>query len=244
MIYRTLHKSVIQMAMVVLSVFFINTMGCDSDDKEGENTQDGGGGSSRGDGTDDTDDSDSSTPPMDSSTDTDDDAAATDGIDGSGTMDASTGEDGSNGGTDDTEDSSSSGNGGDGSGGTGGDDETGGTGGSDDTPLTCDGEVCEAPSGSMLTPCCVEDGDDEVCGGRLNDGCLPWAMGGELDSTCPDYEYRAGVVLEGCCTPDDMCGVWSTQGLECIERTDLDEYLGGDELSARECGITDEDAGS
>lgn len=258
MLHGIFLRSLIQLLLPVVSAIFIVMMGCggDSDVAEdaGSNVQGGTGGTSASggtgttpvpDGTSGATGSDGSIPSMDSSTSPGDGSTAIGGSGGSGTMDSSTAVTGGT--TGDTGGTSGSGAGGAGgsSGGTGGNQATGGSGGSDSEPVTCDGEVCEAPSGSVLTPCCVEDGDDEICGGRLNDECLPWEMGGELDSTCPDYRYSMTVTLDGCCTTDDMCGVWSTQGLECIERTLLDDYLGlEEELPERECGIVDEDAGT
>ncbi len=123
-----------------------------------------------------------------------------------------------------------------GSGGLGGE-GGGGSSGADAGPLMCGGEVCEAPEGSQLAACCTTE---DECGGNLGwatGPCQPWDMPGELDETCPSHTFIGGAIdLLGCCKPNGNCGVMSSAGLGCIERTELARYAGGplDEIACGE----------
>ncbi len=126
-----------------------------------------------------------------------------------------------------------------GGGGTGGAGSGGaGSGGSGEVLCGDDDEVCTVPAGSTLEPCCTDDG---ACGGSLMGECTELEQPGDPDIACP--LHAATVVLLGCCRPDGKCGLMSTLGFGCVERTQLATYAGGP-LDEVECGPDGMDAGT
>jgi len=108
--------------------------------------------------------------------------------------------------------------------------------GQTESAALCNGKTCAAPSGSMLQPCCLPNGE---CGGGYQQTCQPWQMEGDVDTRCPDHNIaELGATLKGCCKKNGNCGVMSSSGLGCIERTDLAAYAGGP-LNALKCNVSD-----
>ncbi len=100
-------------------------------------------------------------------------------------------------------------------------------------PVMCGGQQCTAPEGSPLSACCTAA---DVCGGGLAGTCQEWDMPGTLDPSCPDHAMAmGGTTLSGCCKPNGNCGVMSSAGLGCVERTELAGYAGGP-LDQMACG--------
>ncbi len=141
------------------------------------------------------------------------------------------------GGTDDMDASQQDGSSGTGGGtaGAAGSAGSAGSSGSDGGPqgLICgdDTEVCTTPSDSILAPCCTDEG---LCGGGNPDDCNEWDAPGVLDTDCPSHFWLLWE-LRGCCKPEGTCGVMSTLGLGCIDRTKVAAYAGGP-LNAIDCG--------
>lgn len=99
-------------------------------------------------------------------------------------------------------------------------------------PVMCGGATCMAPAGSRLMPCCLPSGG---CGLGAGGECQEANQPGDVDARCPSHEVAmAGLTLEGCCKPDNVCGVMSVSGLGCVDRTKLGTFAGGP-LDARTC---------
>lgn len=101
-------------------------------------------------------------------------------------------------------------------------------------PVVCDGVTCEDPGAtspfggtSCVYACCFSQNGTEVCGAKdttvdYEIACQPPP---EPDTRCPDVTAGtgfgtdaggAGTVYEGCCTPDNECGVISSIRPLCI----------------------------
>jgi hypothetical protein len=109
-------------------------------------------------------------------------------------------------------------------------------------PVICGGKQCTLPSESPLEPCCVKD---NICGAKYQNECQEVNQEGVLDSRCPSHTIQSfnNMALPGCCKPNGKCGVYSSFGFGCVERTQLASFSGGP-LPARDCNAKDEDAGN
>ena len=82
----------------------------------------------------------------------------------------------------------------------------------------------DAPSGSVL--CCTTQ---ETCGlafpQAYGAACIELAQAGTDDNECDDEPALQGgsgwPQMNGCCQPDDECGVRAGPGLGCVERTEV-----------------------
>ena len=116
----------------------------------------------------------------------------------------------------------------------------------DPQPVICgDNECTVIPEGRpFIKPCCLED---MTCGASYleDDECQVIYQVGDSDERCPGHaapQYN-NMTMRGCCKPDGKCGISSSFGFGCVERTQLTAYLGGP-LPALDCDATDGDAGS
>ena len=88
----------------------------------------------------------------------------------------------------------------------------------------CGNVACPAlPGGGLGEVCCTAD---QTCGVALGliygNACILRNQPGVEDEACPDETGFFGLsMLQGCCRPDDKCGLLSTSGGGCMERTNV-----------------------
>jgi hypothetical protein len=120
------------------------------------------------------------------------------------------------------------------------------SGGAGRPSVTCGDKQCTViPEGEpFIDPCCLKD---NTCGAAYkNDSeCQAKNQEGSIDPRCPSHTVPSynNMKMPGCCKSNGKCGVSSTIGFGCVERTQLAAYAGGP-LPARDCDATDEDAGN
>jgi hypothetical protein len=93
------------------------------------------------------------------------------------------------------------------------------------TPVTCGGEVCQAPTefamNPCIIPCCVTQGGKEMCGSKSSAAMFSTecTLPAKADPHCPDIMgmgMGTGTPFAGCCSAQNTCGFISTLRPGCI----------------------------